>query len=96
MLCGLRKPRYLAPCHERLLTEHSIMNGSHQVSATVEKIVDRTMSGKKPLGLPRRLEASHLALALASRLVGSLSLIIQASVLSVDDTRQWHCQFNAN
>src|SRR5581483_8414519 len=34
--------------------------GSHRVSVATEKIIDRTMSRKKSLGLPRRFEASHL------------------------------------
>ena len=63
------------------------MGGPHQVSTTTEKIVDRPMSRKKPLGLSSRLEASHLALALASRVMGNLSPIIQASVSAMDDTR---------
>ncbi len=52
------------------------MDGSHEVSPTAEKIVDRTMRGEKSLGLSRRLKASPLALSLASRLMGDLSPII--------------------
>jgi hypothetical protein len=62
------------------------MGSSHQVSTTAKKIVDRTMSRKEPLGLPRRLETSHLALSLASGLMRDLSPVIQASVLPVGDT----------
>jgi hypothetical protein len=40
------------------------LNSSHPVSTATEKIVDQTMNRKEPLSLPRRLEASHLALAL--------------------------------
>ena len=92
LLCSLWKPRYLAPRHERLFTESTIMSGSHQVTATAKKIVDRTMSRKKSLSLPSRLEAFHLALSLSSGLMRDLSPIIQTSVLPVSDTRQ---QFSA-
>jgi hypothetical protein len=64
------------------------MGSPHQVSPTAEKIVDRSMDRKKPLGLPSGLEASHLALALASGLMGDLGPIMQTSVLAMGNTGQ--------
>src|SRR5262245_50202983 len=64
------------------------MGGSHQVLPAAKQIVDLTMSRKKPMGLPGRLEASHLTLSLSSGLLGDLRPIIQVSVLPMGDTRQ--------
>ena len=88
LLCSLWKSRCLAPCHERLLPERTIMGGSHQVSATAKQVVDGTMNGEKTLSMSWRLEASHLALSLPSRLMRNLSPIIQVSVLAMGDTGQ--------
>jgi hypothetical protein len=66
-LCSLWKPHYLAPCHERLLTEHAIMGGSHQMSSTAKQIVDRTMSREKTLGLSGGLERGVLDKRLLQR-----------------------------
>jgi hypothetical protein len=64
------------------------MDSSHPVSSATEKIVDRTMSRKEPLGLPRRLEASHLALSLPRWLMGDFSSTIQMPVLAMDNPGQ--------
>src|SRR5262249_4803909 len=87
-LCSRWKPRYLAPCHERLLPEHPVMDSSHPVSTATEKIVDRTLSRKKLLGLSRRFEATHLTLSLPRRLMRDLGSIIRTLVLAMDNTAQ--------
>ena len=75
-LCSLWKPHYLAPCHERLLTEHAIMGGSHQMSSTAKQIVDRTMSREKTLGLSGGLEATHLPFLLPRRLTREFRTVV--------------------
>ena len=58
------------------------------MTARAEEIVDRAMGGEKPLRLAGRFEPAHLALPLASRLMGKLRAIVQPLVLAMFDAGQ--------
>jgi hypothetical protein len=64
------------------------MGGPHQVSTTAEEIVDRAMSRKKSLGLPRRFEPPHLAPLLARRLMRHFGSFVRSFVVAVGNTGQ--------
>jgi hypothetical protein len=52
------------------------------MSAWPEMLDDRSIGGKEPLGMARRLEALHASLPLACRLVRVLCPIIEIPVLA--------------
>src|SRR3954470_5286146 len=55
--------------------------------AAGEEVGDLIMDGKKPLHLPRRLEAFHDPLSSARRLMGILRPVVEAFMLPMLDTR---------
>src|SRR3954465_9843375 len=63
------------------------LGGSVLVAAAGENVGDLIMGGKKPLHLPRRLEALHGPLSSSRRLMGILRPVVEAFVLAVLDTR---------
>ena len=61
------------------------LGGGVLVGAAGENVGNLIMGGKKPLHLPRRLEALHDPLSSSGRLVGILRPVVQALVLAVLD-----------
>ena len=57
------------------------------MSADPKEILHHTMDGGEPLQMSGRLEAAHLALALAGRLVRDLGAIVRVLLSDVNDRR---------
>jgi hypothetical protein len=55
------------------------------VSATAKKIVDRTMSREKTLGLSWGLESTHLAFSLPRRLMRDFRTVVLSTSLAMGD-----------
>src|SRR6476659_1039346 len=55
------------------------------MATELEEVVDLTVAGEEPLGLPRRLEALHLPLSPPCRLVRDLGPVVQVPALPVLD-----------
>jgi hypothetical protein len=57
------------------------------MTAELEVVVDRSVSGEKLLGVPDRLEPPHVAFPASGGLVRDLAAIVQVSTLPMLDTR---------
>ena len=68
--------RYLIPDAERTRSEQPVVNRSEQVTADTKEILHGSVHRKKSLGVCSGLEAPHLTLALAGRLVRNLRTIV--------------------
>ena len=79
--------RHRLPHEERLPSQELVVSGPQQVSAHPEKILYEAVHGCEALHLGGRLEAPHLALALACRLMGHFGPIVRVLVRGVDHGR---------
>ena len=78
-----------APVHDTVFTHGTHGNGRSSSSVGHNETgCEGIMNGEKTLSMPRRFGVSHLALSLASGLMGDLSPNMQTSVLPVGDTGQ--------
>jgi hypothetical protein len=59
------------------------MASGQEMAAEAEKIVARAMSRKKPLSLPKRFEAAHVALSLSCGLMRDFGSSVQPLALAV-------------
>jgi len=57
------------PCHERAGAQKSLMAGAKPMSTNREQIAHDVVNREEPLGVCHRLEAPHVALASARRLM---------------------------
>ena len=64
-----------------------MVNRPQQMSAHPKQILYNTMDGGEPLQMSGRLEAAHLPLALARRLMRDLGAIVRVLVRDVNDRR---------
>src|SRR6266850_3851768 len=68
--------RYSAPRGERARTQKSLMAGPKPMSPNGEKVAHDVVDCEEPLGLCRRFETPHVALASARRLVGDFGPVV--------------------
>jgi hypothetical protein len=61
------------------------MRGGKVIVAAVEEVVDLIVGGEETLRLPGRLEALHLPLSSACRLVGVFGSVIEPFMLPMRD-----------
>ena len=66
----------------------TVLGGREAVPSWVEVLGDRTVGGKKTLGMPGRFESLHAPLPLAGRLAEVLRTVIQRAALTVLHPRQ--------
>src|SRR5712691_3405625 len=79
--------RHRIPQPERFPSQQPVVRRPQQMSAHSEEILYEAVHGREPLHLSGRLEAPHLALALARRLMGNLCSIVRVLVRGVDHGR---------
>ena len=65
-----------------------MFTGGQEMATELEEVVDLTVAGEEPLGLPRQLEALHLPLSPPCRLVRDLGPVVQVPALPVLDPGQ--------
>jgi len=82
--------RYGAPHGECARTQKSLMAGPKPMSPNGEQVADDVVDCEEPLGLCRRFETPHVALASARRLVGDFGPVIGVAGYVVDDARHDH------
>ena len=58
------------------------------MTAELEVVVDRRMSGEKLLGLPNGFEPPHVAFAPSGRLVRNFAAVVEIPALPMLDARQ--------
>ena len=71
--CTLGAP-HLAPCRKGSIMEQSVVQCAHQMPPEPKEIINRTVHREKPLDVAWGFEPPHLALSLASGLLGRLQL----------------------
>ena len=64
-----------------------MMRHSHQVTANVEEIADKSVHGQESLCLPGRCEPSHVSLAVPCGLVGNFGAVVLVPVRTVSGGR---------
>ena len=73
----------IAPGLKGTVTGGSMVDGGQEVATELEVVVDLTMAGEEPLGMPRRLEPLHLSFSPSRRLVRDFSLVVEVTALSM-------------
>src|SRR5262245_36674072 len=79
----------LAPHLESLSHFLAIRGGGEPVASRAEVLGNRSIRGEELLGMTRRFEPLHAALALARRLMGVLGAVIEIAVLTMFHTGQY-------
>ena len=82
--------RYGAPRGERARTQKSLMAGPKPMSPNGEQVAHNVVDREEPLGLCRRFETPHVALASARRLVGDYGPVVGVAGRVVDHGRHDH------